>query len=69
MIISKSGCSERRGNHSLTSKCRFKQLNPIQYGGGHYGPLQFSLISPERLELRQSNFLTFSFYLLAIRKT
>ena len=31
-------------------------------------PYSFSSISPERLELRQSNFLTFSFYLLAIRK-
>ena len=28
----------------------------------------FPLISPERLELRPSNFLTFSFYLLAIKK-
>ena len=36
--------------------------------GGHYGPLQFSSISPELLELRRSNFLTFSFYLLAVRK-
>ena len=47
----------------------FDQFNPNQYGGGHYGPpYSFSLISPERLELRPSNFLTFSFYLLAIRK-
>ena len=44
-------------------------LNPIQYGGGDYGPpYSFSLISPERLEVRPSNFLTFSFYLLAIIK-
>ena len=46
-------------------------VNPNQYwggGGGHYGPYSFSSISPERLELRASNFLTFSFYLLAVRK-
>ena len=45
-------------------------LNPNQYGGGgHYGPLySFSSISPERLELRPSNFLAFTFYLLAVRK-
>ena len=45
-------------------------FNPIQYGGGGalWPPYSFSLISPERLELRPSNFLTFSFYLLAIRK-
>ena len=37
--------------------------------GGHYGPpYSFSSISPERLELRPSNFLAFSFYLLAVRK-
>ena len=42
---------------------------PYSVWGGHYGPpYSFSLISPERLELRPSNFLTFSFYLLAIRK-
>ena len=41
------------GQGSQKLNCRF---NPIQYGG------------PERLELRPSNFLTFSFYLLAIRK-
>ena len=45
-------------------------FNPIQYGGGGalWPPYSFSLISPERLELRPLNFLTFSFYLLAIRK-
>ena len=37
-------------------------------GGIMQPPYSFSLISPERLELRPSNFLTFSFYLLAIRK-
>ena len=26
MFISKLGCSEHRGNHSLTTKCRFKNL-------------------------------------------
>ena len=26
MFISKLGCPGRRGNHSLTSKCRFKNL-------------------------------------------
>ena len=31
-------------------------------------PYSFSSISLERLELRASNFLTFSFYLLAVRK-
>ena len=36
--------------------------------GAILAPYSFSLISPERLELRPSNFLTFSFYLLAIRK-
>ena len=36
--------------------------------GGIMAPYSFFLISPERLELRPSNFLTFSFYLLAIRK-
>ena len=37
--------------------------------GRHYGlPIVYSSISPERLELRPSNFLTFSFYLLAVRK-
>ena len=44
-------------------------FNPIQYGGGAlWPPYSFSLISPQRLEVRPSNFLTFSFYLLAIRK-
>ena len=37
-------------------------------GGGHYGPPIVSSISLKRLELRASNFLTFSFCLLAIRK-
>ena len=37
-------------------------------GGALWPPYSFSLISPERLELRPSNFLSFSFYLLAIRK-
>ena len=36
--------------------------------GDIMAPYSFSLISPERLELRPSNFLTFSFYLLAFRK-
>ena len=36
--------------------------------GAIMAPYSFSLISPERLELTPSNFLTFSFYLLAIRK-
>ena len=47
-----------------------KCINPIQYGGGGalWPPYRFSLISPERLKLRPLNFLTFSFYLLAIRK-
>ena len=44
------------------------RVNPNQYGGAIMAPYSFSLISPERLELRPSNFLTFSFYLLAIRK-
>ena len=35
---------------------------------GGRGPYSFSSISLERLELRASNFLTFSFYLLAVRK-
>ena len=29
MFISKLGCPERRGNLSLTSKCRFKQLKSM----------------------------------------
>ena len=37
-------------------------------GGALWPPYSFSLISPERLELRPSNFQTFSFYLWAIRK-
>ena len=43
-------------------------FNPNQYGGAIMAPYSFSSISPERLELRPSNFLTFSFYLLAVRK-
>ena len=42
-------------------------INPNQYGG-IMAPYSFSSISPERLELRPSNFLSFSFYLLAVRK-
>ena len=56
-------------NRSLKADCT--DFNPIQYGGGGgalWPPYSFSLISPERLELRPSNFLTFSFYLLAIGK-
>ena len=46
-----------------------RYLTLISMGGGPlWPPYSFSLISPERLELRPSNFLTFSFYLLAIRK-
>ena len=43
-------------------------FNPIQYGGGGalWPPYSFSSISLERLDLRASNFLTFS--LLAVRK-
>ena len=26
LFVSKLGCKESRGNHSLTSKCRFKNL-------------------------------------------
>ena len=37
-------------------------------GGALSPPYSFSSISLEGLELRASNFLTFSFYLLAIRK-
>ena len=42
-------------------------LNPNQYRGGgeHYS---FSSVSLQRLELRPSNFQTFSFYLLVVRK-
>ena len=43
-------------------------LTLFSMGGAIMPPYGFSLISPERLELRPSNFLTFSFYLLAIRK-
>ena len=44
-------------------------LTLFSMGGGIMAPPNsFSLISPERLEIRPSNFLTFSFYLLAIRK-
>ena len=44
-------------------------FNPIQCGGGAImAPPIVSSISLERLELRASNFLTFSFYLLAVRK-
>ena len=37
----------------------FKEFNPIQYGGGGgiMPPYSFSLISPERLELRPSKCL------------
>ena len=33
MFISKLGCPEGRGNHSLTSKCRFKnpKLHELRY--------------------------------------
>ena len=37
-------------------------------GGGIMAPYSFSSISLERLELRASNFPTFSFDLLAVRK-
>ena len=54
-----SGCRVILGKLSLT----------LFSMGGHYAPhYSFSLISPERLELRPSNFPAFSFYLLAIRK-
>ena len=43
-------------------------LTLFSMGGPLWPPYSFSLISPERLELRPSNFLTFSFYPLAIRK-
>ena len=43
-------------------------LTLFSMGGALLPPYSFSLISPERLELRPSNFLTVSFYLLAIRK-
>ena len=36
MFISKLGCPQRRGNRSLTSKCRFKNLK-IQ-GSSFYIP-------------------------------
>ena len=50
---------------SYTLQCR--KLNHNQYGG-HYDPYSFSSVSPEQLKLTPSNFLTFSFYLLAVRK-
>ena len=52
------------------SEVALKQtLTLFSIGGGPlWPPYSFSLISPERLELRPSNFLTFSFYVLAIRK-
>ena len=52
---------------SVPERLALFSFNPIQYGG-HYGPYSFPSISPERLELRPSNFLTFNFYLLAVRK-
>ena len=50
--------------------CEELNVNPNQYrgGGALWPPYSFSSISPERLELRPSNFLTFSFYLLAVNK-
>ena len=53
-------------------KVSFRIIDPNQYGGGGGGKLWphlwFSSISPERLELWPSNFLTFSFCLLVLRK-
>ena len=55
-------------HNDLPFMCEKIKVNPNQYGGALWPPYSFSLISPERLELRPSNFLTFSFCLLAIRK-
>ena len=52
----------------LVDQLVLNSLTLISMGGGHYGPYSFSSISPERLEPRPLNFLTFSFYLLAISK-
>ena len=65
------------GGHSLMGAPNFDRLyhklkvlllTLFSMGGPLWPPYSFSLISPERLELRPSNFLTFSFCLLAIAK-
>ena len=43
-------------------------LISIGGGGGIMPPVVSSSVSSERLELIPSNFLTFSFYLLVVRK-